>query len=109
MIKETKLEAWTAAERILKTDYFLSAISSERAGYPIYRSTEEGCNDYICDLGDRLEVNIGNQSINIWAADVLEAAKKEEFLRDEINAVKRAIKEKTAELDALKLQLYGIA
>ncbi len=70
MIKvKTMEEAWTKANEIFPTDYMKDDESSEHAGYPIYRSTaEEHFNDYICDLNDRLEVNIaeGNQSINIW-------------------------------------------
>lgn len=70
MIKvRTMKEAWLKADEIFPTDYMKDDESSERAGYPIYRSTAEGhFNDYICDLNDRLEVNIaeGNQSINIW-------------------------------------------
>lgn len=43
------------------------AESSDRSGYPIFRSNIEHY-DYACDLGDRLEVNIkdGNRTINIW-------------------------------------------
>lgn len=62
-------EAWAKANEIFPTDYMKDDESSQRAGYPIYRSTVEGhFNDCICDLNDRLEVNIadGNQSINIW-------------------------------------------
>ena len=62
-------EAWNLANKMFPTDYQKDEESSKRAGYPIYRSTAEGhFNDYICDLNDRLEVNIaeGNQSINIW-------------------------------------------
>lgn len=70
MIKvRTMEEAWAKANGIFPTDYMKDDESSQRAGYPIYRSTaEDHFNDYICDLNDRLEVNIadGNQSINIW-------------------------------------------
>lgn len=70
MIKvRTIEEAWTKVNEIFPTDYQKDEESSERTGYPIYRSTADGhFNDYICDLNTRLEVNIaeGNQSINIW-------------------------------------------
>ncbi len=65
----TMEEAWAKVNEIFPTDYMKDDESSQRAGYPIYRSTAEGhYYDYICDLNDRLEVNIaeGNQSINIW-------------------------------------------
>lgn len=62
-------EAWEIANSIFPTDYEKDEDSSQRAGYPTYRSTADGCYyDYICDLGDRLEVNLkdGNRTINIW-------------------------------------------
>lgn len=62
-------EAWNIANEIFPTDYEKDEESSQRAGYPIYRSTAEGrYYDYICDLNNRLEVNLadGNRSINIW-------------------------------------------
>lgn len=69
-------EAWKAANKIFPTDYELDAESSERAGYPIYRSTAEGhWYDHISDLNARLEVNIGNKSINLWIE--AKAAQKE--------------------------------
>lgn len=64
-------EAWSKANEIFPTDYEQDNKSSERAGYPVYRSTAEGhYYDYICDLGDRLEVNLSNgETINIWVED----------------------------------------
>lgn len=61
-------EAWKKADEIFPTDYEKDEGSSELAGYPIYRSTAEGHHyDCICDLGNRLEVNLGNGKIeNIW-------------------------------------------
>lgn len=41
-------------------------ITTKRAGYPIFRSSVEYYN-YICDLGDRLEVNLeSGETVNIW-------------------------------------------
>lgn len=62
-------EAWAKVNEVFPTDYEKDEESSQRAGYPIYRSTAEGhYEDYICDLNTRLEVNIaeGNQTINVW-------------------------------------------
>lgn len=65
-------EAWDEANRIFPTDYMKDEQSSNRAGYPIYRSTAEDVNAWISDLNCRLEVNIQNpktkeiESINIW-------------------------------------------
>lgn len=58
--------AWEAADAMFSTDYIYDGWRSERAGYAVYVSTLKGCDDYICDLGDRLEVNIGADSVNIW-------------------------------------------
>ena len=58
-------EAWNEADKIFPTDYQLSEVSTQRAGYPVYRSSINFY-DTINDLGDRLEVNIGGKSINIW-------------------------------------------
>lgn len=62
-------DAWAKVNEVFPTDYEKDEESSQRAGYPIYRSTAEGhYEDYICDLNTRLEVNIaeGNQTINVW-------------------------------------------
>ena len=49
------------------TEWKFDKESSERAGYKIYRDTNEFYN-YICMLNDRVEVNLkeGNQTINLW-------------------------------------------
>ena len=61
-------EAWSTVDKIFPTDYVQDMSSSERAGYPVYRSTAAGhYNEYICDLGDRLEVNLeSGETVNIW-------------------------------------------
>ena len=61
-------EAWEIVNGIFPTDYEKDEEGSQRAGYPIYRSTADGhYYDYICDLNDRLEVNLqdGNRTINV--------------------------------------------
>ncbi len=58
MTVTSKQEAWNKVNEIFPTDYEQDMGSSDRAGYPVYRSTAEGhYYDYICDLGSRLEVN----------------------------------------------------
>lgn len=61
-------EAWTMAREIFPTAYHKDEQSSERAGYAIYRSdifNHYYC--YICDLGNRLEINLDDgRTINIW-------------------------------------------
>lgn len=62
-------EAWEIVNGIFPTDYEKDEEGSQRAGYPVYRSTADGhYYDYICDLNDRLEVNLkdGNRTINVW-------------------------------------------
>ncbi len=63
-------EAWQAANDLFPTDYMLDGKRSARAGYPIHYSTAEGVNAYICDLGDRLELNFSDgSSFNVWVED----------------------------------------
>lgn len=66
----SKQDAWNKVNQIFPTDYEQDVQSSTRAGYPVYRSTAEGhYYDYICDLGDRLEVNLDSshlETANIW-------------------------------------------
>lgn len=71
----SKQEAWNKVNEIFPTDYEQDLGSSDRAGYPIYRSTAEGhYYDYICDLGNRLEVNLPDgKSANIWIQAPAEA------------------------------------
>lgn len=63
-------EAWARVSEIFPTDYTKDNESSAKAGYNVYRSDIEYYN-YICDLGDRIEINLkdGNQTINIWIDD----------------------------------------
>lgn len=49
--------AWAKVNEVFPTDYNKDENSSARAGYPVFRSSVEYYN-YICDLGDRLEVNL---------------------------------------------------
>lgn len=80
-------EAWNRVNEIFPTDYAKDEDSSQRAGYPIFRSTADGhFYDYICDLNDRLEVNLSTgETVNIWieqeteleiAPEKMEALKK---------------------------------
>ena len=61
-------KAWNKIRELFPDKIFsLDQKSSDRAGYKIYRNVDEYY-DYICDLEDRLEINIkeGNQTINLW-------------------------------------------
>lgn len=65
---KSEFDAWKWVHEMFPgTQWYLDHESSERAGYKTYRDTEEFYN-YVCELGDRLEVNLkeGNQTINLW-------------------------------------------
>ena len=66
-------EAWNMVNALFPTDYTIDESSTERAGYPVYRSNTEHYN-YICDLNDRLEINLkeGNKTINVWIVEPVE-------------------------------------
>lgn len=62
----TRKQAWEMVDEMFPTDYNKDEKSSERAGYDVYRSPINAL-DYICDLGDRLEVNLANgKTVNVW-------------------------------------------
>lgn len=87
----SKQEAWNKVNEIFPTDYEQDLGSSDRAGYPIYRSTAEGhYYDYICDLGNRLEVNLDSShlaTVNIW---IEEPAKVEDNIQEGVEAMHAA-------------------
>ncbi len=69
MTVKTIADAWIVANLMMKHDYQHDSERSKNAGYPIYFTTKEGGNEWISDLGDRLEVNQGCNSTNIWIED----------------------------------------
>lgn len=74
----TKAEAWDIAMALLggKMSYILDQKSSERAGYNIFRN-DESYYSYICDLGDRLKVNMENGATkNIWIGNLTDKQKE---------------------------------
>jgi hypothetical protein len=65
MKAKTKDEAFLVANSIMVGDYEYDTILSKRCGYPIYKGIYR--NEWISDLGVRLEVNTEDgKSINIW-------------------------------------------
>ena len=72
MTVSSREQAWIEAGKIFPTDYDKDESSSARAGYPIFRFRGDWCtgdfaNNWISDLGNRLEVNLASgESINIW-------------------------------------------
>ena len=75
MEARTREEAWEEVNKMFPTDYEQDTASSERAGYPVYRSSADGVNAWISDLNCRLEVNIQDEetaeitSTNIWIVE----------------------------------------
>lgn len=63
--KNTK-EAWKIVDELFPTDYAEDPAASAKAGYKVFRSTLPGCPAWISDLGDRLEVNTEEGSVNVW-------------------------------------------
>ena len=71
--------AWAEVNKIFPTDYEKNGEASNRAGYPVYRSTADGINAWISDMGDRLEVNLPDgKSVNIWIEESEEKQKNEQ-------------------------------
>lgn len=111
-----KKQAWTAADNIFPTDYIYDAGSSSRAGYDIYRSTDPAryyC--YICDLGDRLEVNTDDgKTVNVWYENIAvkeyQIADALEIISDAIyqidDKISTVIKDKTG-IGSARRQLYA--
>ena len=65
---KSEFDAWKwVHEMFPDKQWYRDHEASNAAGYDIYRDLEEYYN-YICCLGDRLEVNLkeGNQTINLW-------------------------------------------
>lgn len=119
-----KEAAWAIVNRLFPSDYDKDEVASTNAGYPIYRHNTLNPENRICDLGCRLEVNLGNDTINIWIenpeAEELEnqveaLTKKCEELymeRTVAHREKRAaldtIDELNAEIVNLKAKLYDL-
>ena len=80
---ESKDQAFRTANGLVHSDYDYDASRSERAGYPIYYSTILH-DEWISDLGDRLEVNLsGGKTINIWI-DERDALEKSGFRKTDL-------------------------
>lgn len=91
----TQAEAWQKVNEIFPTDYELDQFATKGAGYPVYRSTDEGhYYDYICDLNDRLEINLGNgKTVNVWFSDLYWNAIENEELKKRIAKLESRIAE----------------
>lgn len=61
-------EAWDEVNKIFPYDYEKDETASKNAGYPVYYSTaSDHQNNWISDLGNRLEVNFEDgRSVNVW-------------------------------------------
>lgn len=88
---KNEIDAWKwIHEMFPNKQWYLDHESSERAGYKTYRDTEEFYN-YVCELGDRLEVNLkeGNFTINLWIeSDLAEAVEEDSNANDRTGSEK---------------------
>ena len=57
-------EAWEVANMIFPYEYEKDTVRSKETGYPVYMASD-GHIAWISDLGDRLEVNLPDKSVNI--------------------------------------------
>lgn len=90
----TREQAWEEVNKIFPGDYELDAQSSERAGYPTYRSKVEFY-DYICDLNTRLEVNLKDgRTINVHI-EPTEEQKQIEELTAKVDELQKKLAEAT--------------
>lgn len=77
-------EAWKKAAEIFPTDYEKDINSSNKAGYPVYRSNVDSMFYYwISDLSTSLELNMGADTVRININE--EAAENEEVIRIQQN------------------------
>lgn len=75
-------KAWQMVNEIFPTDYEKDEAASNTAGYNIYRSRLNHY-DYICELGDRLEVNLANgKTVNIWIESSEDEASEPEAMEN---------------------------
>ncbi len=87
--------AWAIADELFPGDYAKDEQSSERAGYPIYRATNEGSRAYICDLNTGLEINYDDGSSQ-WISIDSEALRAEHQQAEQAEALAREIEKREA-------------
>lgn len=60
-------EAWKLVTLLTRHEFVYDSFRSERAGYPVFYDTDIDSKAYVCDIGDRLEINYTDgKSQNIW-------------------------------------------
>ena len=70
MIAKNKKQAWAMVDKLFPGDYEWNATYTYNAGYDVYTSIAYGSACRIADLGDRLEVTIGDETFNIWIENI---------------------------------------
>lgn len=93
--------AWAIADELFPGDYAKDEQSSERAGYPIYRATNEGSRAYICDLNSGLEINYDDGSSQRIYID-RDALKAEHQQAEQAEALTREIEQRKAAEEAAR-------
>lgn len=103
-------EAWDAVIEITKSGMTLDKDSTERAGYKVYRNEEEYY-EYVCDLGDILELNRADgTTINIWYGEKQNKVNEDvvfslvELMKN--NCLNTVTNNNDAEVQLVAIQLY---
>ncbi len=79
-VVKDKDAAWTMLWAFMPPDFELDRCSSNRAGYPIYRSKSDR-RYYFCDIDEYIEVNkASGKSVNIWILDRMPFGRRAMFL-----------------------------
>lgn len=107
MKKYESKTAWSTAHaraivnELFPGDYAKDDISSERAGYPIYRATSEDSRAYICDLNTGLEINYDDGGSQ-WIGINSDARKAEIQQAEQAEALAREIEKRKAAEEAAR-------
>lgn len=95
MTVKTKKDAWAVADLIMKHDYVYDEERSKKAGCQVYFTTaEDGSNEWISDLNDRLEVNSRGVTTNIWIMEGMRNP-SQKILEERIEELKAELDEET--------------
>lgn len=70
MIAKNKKQVWAMVDKFFPCDYEYNTAYTYNAGYDVYTSIAYGSACRIADLGDRLEVTVGDYTFNIWIENV---------------------------------------
>lgn len=107
IVVRSKEEAWNKADEIFPTDYIKDDMSSENAGYDIYKSTLKGVYAWISDLGSTLELNLADGSVVRIA--VLKPEFSEYQIADALEVIDEAIYQIDDKVDVRLADKTGVS